>query len=88
MIKRELRKQKSKEVIELLKNEFSSFDFQKGTTNTFRSTSFYSNAGSYFTFKIGNFDGVLFLINLEVSLLGSANLEKLINEGIKGYLNK
>ena len=55
MTKTELKRQQTKEVIELLENNFSAENFD-------------NDAGSYFTFNVGDFSCALFRNGLFVSL--------------------
>ncbi len=55
MTKTELKRQQTKEVIELLENRFSAENFD-------------NDAGSYFTFNIGDFSCALFRRDFSVSL--------------------
>ena len=55
MTKTELKRQQTKEIIELLESKFNATDFD-------------NDAGSYFTFSIGHFEGSLMRRDFEVSM--------------------
>ncbi len=93
MTKSELKKQQTKDVIELLQNEFGAKDFD-------------NDQGSYFTFSIGEFEGSLMRRDFDVMMNDSMQmgpgftdeeyavrdaaivLEDTINNKIKEFLNK
>ena len=92
MTKTEIKKQQTKEIIELLESKFSATDFD-------------NDQGSYFTFSIGHFDGSLMRRDFEVMMhdnvkMGSGFsdeeydirdasivLEDTINKSIQNYIS-
>ena len=93
MTKTELKKQQTKEIIELLETKFQAENFD-------------NDAGSYFTFNIGHFEGTLTRRDFEVMMHDNIKmgggftkeeyairdaaivLEDAINKSISNYLNK
>ena len=61
MTKTELKRQQTKGVIELLKNKFNAKNFD-------------NDAGSYFTFNIGHFEGSLMRNRFEVAMHDNVNM--------------
>jgi len=93
MTKTELKKQQTREIIELLEKEFQATDFE-------------NDQGSYFTFFIGNLEGSLMRRDFDVSMYNNMRMgpgftdkeyairdaakviEDEINKEIQKYLNK
>jgi hypothetical protein len=61
MTKTELKKQQTNEIIELLESEFNATDFD-------------NDAGSYFTFYVGGFEGSLMRSDFEVMMHDNINM--------------
>ena len=61
MTKTELKRQQTKEIIELLESKFKATDFD-------------NDQGSYFTFSIGHFEGSLMRRDFEVMMHGNMRM--------------
>ena len=93
MTKTELKRQQTKEIIELLESKFKATDFD-------------NDQGSYFTFFVGHFEGSLMRRDFDVSMHDNMRMgpgftddeyairdaaiviEDAINKEIQAYLNK